>query len=64
MKSKIAETEWNVIMFCGRLGSVKTTSSKFDLRVRIRERLLHILRNYSVYDKVDKQINEINFLTL
>ena len=54
MKSKIAETEWNVIMFCRRLGSVKTTSSKFDLRVRIRERLLHILRNYSVYDKVDK----------
>ena len=54
MKSEIAETEWNVIMFCRRLGSVKNTTSKCDLRMRIRERLLHILRNYSVYDKVDK----------
>ena len=38
-----------------RLASVKNDSSKFYLRGKIREKLLHIIQNLTVYDKVNMQ---------
>ena len=41
-----------VVLLCLRLGTVKNVSSKFHLRVQIREKLLQAIRNLTVYDKV------------
>jgi len=41
-----------IFLLCFRLGFVKNVSSKFHLRIQIRENLLSLIKNLSVNDKV------------